>query len=79
MGKTMYKIMDNAQKAAYQSVQDMIKSRQADKIPQMMPPESIQQQSYMVSLVEQAICGYNEALMSELEKQGIEIPDICND
>lgn len=79
MGKTMFKIMDNAQKAAYQSVQGMIKLRTADKIPEMMPPESILQQSYVVSLVENAIRGYNEALMTELEKQGITIPDICND
>lgn len=79
MGKILYKIMDDAQSAAHQSVQKLIKVRNADKFPEMMPPERIIQQTYMVSLVEKAIRGYNSVLMEELKKQGIEIPDICEE
>lgn len=79
MGKKMFTIMDDAQSAANQSVQNLIKARNADKIPAMMPPDHMIQQTFMVSLVENAIRGYNSALMAALKEQGIEIPDICEE
>ena len=77
MGKTMYKIMDRAQQAANASVKNLIKSRNADTVPEMMPADSVLQQTFMLSLVETAIREYNSALLSVLKEQGIEIPDIC--
>lgn len=79
MGRKMFTIMNNAQSAANQSVQDLIKARNADTIPAMMPPKEMIQQTFLVSLVENAIRGYNSALMVALKEQGIEIPDICEE
>lgn len=79
MGRKMFTIMNNAQSAANQSVQDLIKARNADTIPAMMPPKEMIQQTFLVSLVENAIRGYNSALMAALKEQGIEISDICEE
>lgn len=76
MGRTMYKIMNDAQEEAYKSVKKQIEMRQGDKISEMKPSEWQQQYTFMLSLVENAIRGYNAALMEALKEQGICITDI---
>ncbi|MGN0619108.1 MAG: hypothetical protein ACI4J7_08820 [Ruminiclostridium sp.] len=70
------KIMMNAQNKASENVQNMLKARNVDNNPEMMPPESITNQAYMVGLVSAALSEYHQWLSEEMKKKGLELPEL---
>lgn len=82
MDENQFKIMQislKAQEKAYKEIEELIKGRSADVIPEMMPPQWLIERSYAMALVEQSLKEYHKCLQEELRKQGLNLPDFSID
>lgn len=75
----MMQISLKAQDKAEKEIQNWVKMRSADKIPEMMPPQWQIERSYAIALVEESLKEYHKCLQEELRKQGLNLPDFSND
>ena len=81
MDKNQFKMMQislKAQEKAEKEIQNWINERNANAIPEMMPPEWQIERSYTIAIVRESLREYHKCLQEELHKQGLDIPDFSD-
>lgn len=81
MDENQFKMMQislKAQEKACKEIENLIKGRNADVIPEMMPPQWMIERSYTIALVEESLKEYHKCLQEELRKQGLNLPDFSD-